>query len=132
MSVMSPRSPPHRGPDRRCIRWSRDKREAAAGRHAHWQIVLPDGTTLGDIRYTLQRIVAICSTSDPKVSATETTTSWPGSGAVKDVDPGEYTFRTSTQIETAAPDLEWLNKGVFIGVAGRLAAKVIYEIYLVA
>jgi hypothetical protein len=40
-------------------------------------------------------------------------------------------FRTSTQIETAAADLDWLNKGVFIGVAGRLPGGVIYETYLV-
>jgi muconolactone D-isomerase len=39
--------------------------------------------------------------------------------------------RTSTQIETAAPDLDWLNRGVFISVAGRQAAGVIYETYLV-
>lgn len=49
----------------------------------------------------------------------------------EDVDAGEYTFRTSTQIETAAPDLEWLNKGVFIGVGARQAAGVTYETYLV-
>jgi Protein of unknown function (DUF3237) len=42
-----------------------------------------------------------------------------------------YTFRTSTQIETAAPDLDRLNKGVFISVGGRQAAGVIYETYLV-
>ena len=35
------------------------------------------------------------------------------------VDASEYTFRTSTQIKTAAPGLQWLNKGVFIGVAAR-------------
>jgi Protein of unknown function (DUF3237) len=52
-------------------------------------------------------------------------------GRGEDVDPSEYTFRTSTQIETAAPELEWLNKGVFIGVGGRQTAGVIYETYLV-
>ncbi|HME03606.1 MAG TPA: DUF3237 domain-containing protein, partial [Solirubrobacteraceae bacterium] len=49
----------------------------------------------------------------------------------EDVDASEYTFRTSTQIETAAPQLDWLNKGVFIGVGGRHAGGVIYETYLV-
>jgi hypothetical protein len=48
-----------------------------------------------------------------------------------DVDPNEYTFRASTEIQTAAPDLAWLNKGVFISVAARQAAGVIYETYLV-
>jgi Protein of unknown function (DUF3237) len=43
----------------------------------------------------------------------------------------EYTVRTSTQIETAAPGLDQLNKGVFISVAGRQPAGVIYETYLV-
>ena len=49
----------------------------------------------------------------------------------QDVDPSEYTFRTSTQIETAAADLDWMNRGIFISVAGRQAAAVIYETYLV-
>jgi hypothetical protein len=53
-------------------------------------------------------------------------------GRGEDVDASEYTFRTSTRIETAAPDLDWLNKGVFISVGGRHAAGVIYETYLVA
>ncbi len=46
-------------------------------------------------------------------------------------DPSEYTFRTSTQIETAATDLGCLNKGIFISVGGRQAASVIYKTYLV-
>jgi hypothetical protein len=52
-------------------------------------------------------------------------------GRGEDVDASEYTFRASTQIETAAPHLDWLNKGVFISVAGRQATGVIYETYLV-
>jgi hypothetical protein len=47
------------------------------------------------------------------------------------VDASEYTFRTSTRIETAAPKLGWLNKGVFISVGGRQPSGVIYETYLV-
>jgi len=47
------------------------------------------------------------------------------------VDPSEYTFRAAKQIETAAPDLDWLNKGVFISVGGRQATGVVYETYLV-
>ena len=49
----------------------------------------------------------------------------------EDVDPSQYTFRTSTQIETAAPALDWLNKGVFISVGARQPDRVIYETYLV-
>jgi hypothetical protein len=50
----------------------------------------------------------------------------------EDVDASEYTFRTSTQIETASRDLDRLNKGVFISVGGRQPGRVIYETYLVA
>ena len=52
-------------------------------------------------------------------------------GRGEDVDPSEYTFRAVTQLETAAPKLDWLNKGVFISVGGRQAAGVVYETYLV-
>ena len=45
--------------------------------------------------------------------------------------PTEYVFRTTTQIETVAPDLDWLNKGVFISVGGRRAGGVSYDTYLV-
>ena len=49
----------------------------------------------------------------------------------EDVDAREYTFRASTQIETAVVELDWLNKGVFISVGGRQPGGVIYETYLV-
>jgi hypothetical protein len=42
-----------------------------------------------------------------------------------------FLWGASTQIETAAPHLDWLNKGIFISVGGREAAGVIYETYLV-
>lgn len=101
------------------------------GASADWQIVLPDGTALGDIRYLLQTdrgdLLYVRSRSvrhgSPEVLARL--------GRGEDVDPDEYTFRTSTEIETAASDLDWLNKGIFIGVAGRQPAGVIYETYLV-
>lgn len=51
---------------------------------------------------------------------------------VREVEASEYVFRTSAQIETAAPDLDWLNKGVFISVGGRQPGRVVYEVYLVA
>jgi len=102
------------------------------GASADWQIVLPDGTALGDIRYTLQ-------TDSGALLYVRSQGVRHGSPEVlgrlargDDVDAGEYVFRTSTQIETASRDLDWLNKGVFIGVAGRRRGGVIYETYLVA
>jgi hypothetical protein len=99
---------------------------------ADWQIVLPDGTALGDIRYALQ-------TDDGALLYVQSRGVRHGSAAVlgrlargDDVDASEYVFRTSTQIETASRDLAWLNKGVFISVGGRRPGGVIYETYLVA
>jgi len=101
------------------------------GASADWQILLADGTALGDIRYTLQTdrgdLLYVQSRSVRHGSAEVLARL----GRGEDVDASEYTFRTSTQIETAAPELDWLNKGVFIGVGGRQATGVIYEIYLV-
>jgi hypothetical protein len=101
------------------------------GASADWQIVLPDGTALGDIRYTLQTdrgdLLYVQSRGVRHGSAEVLARL----GRGEDVDAGEYTFRTSTQIEAAAPDLDWLNKGIFISVAGRHAGGVIYDTYLV-
>ncbi len=101
------------------------------GASADWQIVLADGTALGDIRYTLQTdrgdLLYIQSRGVRHGSAEVLARL----GRGEDVDASKYTFRTSTQIETAAPDLDWLNKGIFISVGGRQAAGVIYETYLV-
>jgi hypothetical protein len=101
------------------------------GASADWQIIMADGTALGDIRYTLQTgrgdLLYVQSRGvrhgNPEVLARL--------GRGEDVDASEYTFRTSTQIETAAVDLDWLNRGVFVSVGGRQPEGVIYETYLV-
>jgi hypothetical protein len=101
------------------------------GASADWQIVLPDGTALGDIRYTLQ-------TDEGELLYVRSRGVRHGSPEVlqrlsrgESVDPSEYTFRTSTQIETGAPRLDRLNKGIFVGAAGREPSGIVYEIYLV-
>jgi Protein of unknown function (DUF3237) len=101
------------------------------GASADWQILLPDGTALADIRYTLE-------TDDGELLYVQSRGVRHGSPEVlariadgEAVDASEYTFRTSTEIETAAPELDWLNKGVFISVGGREPSGVIYETYLV-
>jgi len=101
------------------------------GASADWQILLPDGTALADIRCTFQ-------TNEGDVLYVQSRGVRHGSPEVlarlargDAVDASEYTFRTTTKIETAAPGLDWLNKGVFISVGGRQPAAVIYETYLV-
>ncbi len=101
------------------------------GASADWQIVLPDGTALGDIRYTLQtdRGDVLYVRSQGVRHASAEVLARLGRG--DEVDASEYVFRTSTQIETAASGFDWLNKGVFISVGGRQPGGVIYEVYLV-
>ena len=102
------------------------------GVSADWQTVLPDGTAIGDIRYTLR-------TDDGALLYVQSRSVRHGSPEVlarlargDEVDASEYTFRAATQIETASPDLDWLNKGVFISVGARRPGGVIYDTYLVA
>jgi len=102
------------------------------GASADWQIVLPDGTALGDIRYTLQTDhgdLLYVRSQGVRHGRAEVLARL---GRGEEVEASEYVFRTSTQIETAAPDLDWLNKGVFISVGGRQPGRVVYEVYLVA
>jgi muconolactone delta-isomerase len=98
---------------------------------ADWQIIQADGTALADLRYTLQ-------TDEGTLLYVQATGVRHGSAEVlarlgrgEDVDPSEYTFRTTTRIETASPELDWMNKGVFVSVGGRQPAGVTYETYLV-
>ena len=101
------------------------------GASADWQIILPDGTALGDIRFTLQTdggdLLYVRSQGVRHGSAEVLARL----GRGEEVDASEYVFRTSTKIEAAASKFDWLNKGVFISVAGRQPGGVIYEVYLV-
>ena len=102
------------------------------GASADWQIVLSDDTVLGDIRYTLQT-----DGGDLLYVQSRSVRHGPADvlarlGRGEEVDASRYTFRTATQIETAAPNLDWLNKGVFVSVGGRRSGGVTYETYLVA
>jgi Protein of unknown function (DUF3237) len=92
----------------------------------------PRLTKIGDVRYTLR-------TDRDDLLYVQSRGVRHGSAEVlarvahgEDVDASEYIFRTSTQIETASPEFDWLSKGIFISVAGRQAGGVIYETYLVA
>jgi hypothetical protein len=99
---------------------------------ADWQIVRAGGSSVADIRYTLRTtggaLLYVQSQGvrhgDPDVLARL--------AAGEDVDPSEYTFRTSVKIETSDPELAWVNDGVFIAVGGRRPTGVSYDVYLVA
>jgi hypothetical protein len=91
------------------------------GGSASWQIVLPDGTALVEIRYTLQTdrgdLIYVRSSGVAQGD--------------RDINPGERLIHAATRFETAAPNLDWLNKGVFVTVAGHTAVNMLYETYLV-
>jgi hypothetical protein len=102
------------------------------GASADWQTVLPDGTAIGDIRYTLK-------TNDGALLYVQSRSVRHGPPEVlarlasgEEVDASDYTFRAATQIETASRELDWLNRGVFISVGARTPRSVIYDTYLVA
>lgn len=101
------------------------------GASADSQTILADGTTIGDIRYTLRTdggdLMNVTSRGVRHGSASALARLARG----EEVSPDEYTFRTATQIETAAADLDWLNKGIFVAVGARRPDSVIYETYLV-
>jgi hypothetical protein len=102
------------------------------GASADWQLILPDGTAVGDIRYTLRtdagEPLSVRSRSVRHGSAEVLGRLGRGEPA----DPSEYTFRAATEIETAAPALDWLNKGIFVAVAARQPDGVAYETYLLS
>lgn len=101
------------------------------GASADWQTVLPDGTALGDVRYTLEteRGELLYVQSQGVRHGSREILERLGRG--EDVDASEYTFRTAVKIETGADGLDWLNKGIFVSVGGRRSGGVIYEVYLV-
>jgi len=101
------------------------------GGSADWQVVLPDGTALADLRYTLktdQGSLLYVQGQGVRHGSAEVLARL---AAGEDVDASEYTFRVTARIETGDPELSWLNKGVFISVGGRQPGAVIYETYLV-
>jgi hypothetical protein len=98
---------------------------------ADWQTAHDDGSSVGDIRMTLQ-------TDSGAVLYVQSRAVRHGPPSVlarlarsEQVDPSEYTFRTATQIETTDEELQWLNEGVFIAVGGRQPAGVSYDVYII-
>jgi Protein of unknown function (DUF3237) len=107
------------------------KAELLATGGADWQTLRAGGSSVADIRYTLKTdrgaLLYVQSRGirhgKPEVLARL--------AAGEEVDPSEYTFRTTVSIETSAPELAWLNDGVFIAVGARQPSGVSYAVYLV-
>jgi hypothetical protein len=85
------------------------------GGSATWQTALPDGTVVAEMRYTLQT---------DRGALLYVQSSGVGQGD-RDL------VHAATRIETSAPDLDWLTKGMFITVAGHTEVNMLFEAYLV-
>jgi Protein of unknown function (DUF3237) len=101
------------------------------GASADWQLVLEDGTAVADLRYTLETATGALLYVQGHGVRHGSTEVLARLARGEDVDASDYTFRVSVRIETGDPELDWLNKGVFVCVGGRQPGKVIYETYLV-
>ena len=101
------------------------------GASADWQTILPDGTALGTSATPCRPTGGSPLRPSHAASVMAARRCSRASGGERRSTPASTRFAPQPVIETAAPDLEWLNKGIFISVAGRQAAGVIYETYLV-
>ena len=91
---------------------------------ADWQMIQPDGFSELDTRYTLETdkgdIVYVQNAgirhAPPDVMKRLL--------AGENVDPALVYFRTVPKFETAAPELQWLARSVFIGIGERYPSDV--------
>ena len=98
---------------------------------ADWQLIQADGFTQLDTRYTIQtdegQLVYVQNpgirTAAPDVMQKLL--------AGQTVDPKLVYFRTQPRFETAAPELEWLTKSLFVGVGERFPSEVVIRFYQV-
>jgi hypothetical protein len=98
---------------------------------ADWQIIQSDGFTELDTRYTIQtdkgQLVYVQNpgfrTAPPEIMQKLL--------AGEAVDPKLVYFRTQPRFETAAPELQWLAKSLFVGVGERYPNEVVIRFYRV-
>jgi hypothetical protein len=96
---------------------------------ADWQLIQPDGFSELDTRYTLeteqgQRVYvqnAGIRHAPPDVMQKLL--------AGQTVDPKLVYFRTVPKFETAAPELQWLARSVFVGIGERFPTEVVVRFY---
>jgi len=101
------------------------------GGSATWQLVSPDGSVVTEVRYTLQTDRgALLYVESSGIGQANDARSAPA-GPARDIDQGEPLLHVTTRIETASPELSWLNKAVYVTVAQRTTVSWLYETYLV-
>jgi hypothetical protein len=98
---------------------------------ADWQVIQADGFTELDTRYTIQTDKGqLVYVQNPGVrTAAPDVMQKLLAGEV--VDPKLVYFRTQPRFETAAPELQWLTKSLFVGVGERFPSEVVIRFYRV-
>lgn len=104
-------------------------RVAAGG--ADWQLILRDGCSELDTRYTLETdagaVIYVQNRgvrhAPPEIMARLL--------AGEPVDPAQVYFRTVPTFETSAPELQWLTRSVFVGTGERYPSEVVVRFWRV-
>jgi hypothetical protein len=96
---------------------------------ADYQLLQTDGSTQLDAHYVLQtdngsRISVV--NRGIRHGSPEVMTKL---NAGEPVDPNLIYFRTAAQMQTAAPELQWMNHSLFIGVGERYPSKVVVQFF---
>ena len=98
---------------------------------ADWQIVRADGLAELDTRYALQTdsgsLIYIQNAGIRHASPEVTKKLLAG----EPVDPSEVYFKTVPIFETAAPELQWLTRAIFVGTGERMPTEVIVHVWRV-
>ena len=98
---------------------------------ADWQIIGPDGFSELDTRYTLEtdtgRIISVQNAGVRHAAPDVMQRLLRG----ESVDPALVYFRTVPKFETAAPELQWLTRNVFIGTGERYPNEVVIRFWRV-
>jgi hypothetical protein len=96
---------------------------------ADWQLIQPDGFSELDTRYTLrteQGQLVYVQNAGMRHAAPDVMQKLL---AGQTVDPKLVYFRTVPKFETAAPELQWLARSVFVGVGERFPTEVVVRFY---
>ena len=98
---------------------------------ADWQMIQPDGFSQLDTRYTLQTEtgqVIYVQNAGVRHAAPDVMKKLL---AGEIVDPSLVYFRTVPKFETAAPELQWLVRSVFVGIGERYPSDVVIRFFKV-
>jgi hypothetical protein len=94
-----------------------------------WQSVRPDGATTLDVRLVLR------TKDDALIGMTYRGLRHGPAGVIERIERGEvvdpvsYYFRINPPFETAAPQYDWINRVMAIGVGHRLADGPVYSVF---